>query len=480
MQFTWNKLAPQSIKSNISIETQYQLSCGVSSDINEHLPTLYKYALRCAHITECGVRNVVSSYAFANALKDRHTNKLIQVDTVKSKDVSNFMLLCNSEGITNVFYEQSDLECPIEDTELLFIDTWHVYGQLKRELARWHSAVSKYIILHDTTVDEFVGETIRMKYNGHKQSEETGIPIDEIHKGLWPAIEEFLEAHPEWTIKERFTNNNGLTILERKPKIAFITAIYGGYETSCKLFLPQTIPTDFICFTDNPNLKSNGWDIDTHPYHITHKSHLDNGTCLNSYENTKHTFILAKYYKQGFQNIPKLKDYDVVVWVDGSIRIQNERTSKYVFDNIIEHKVMLFEHSWRDGSLYSESKAGDFPRYTSTFWNNQSQPFQDVFKQYQLYINDGYDETYFKSRVPNRPHIGIWVTCFIGWNNKDRIVKKFLDKWYSETLNVCSHEQVSFSYVSQKLDIIPYTLPDSNIRGTFESNDFYSKLAHGE
>jgi len=34
-------------------------------------------------------------------------------------------------------------------------------------------------------------------------------------KGLWPAVEEFINEHPEWKIKERFTNNNGLTILER-------------------------------------------------------------------------------------------------------------------------------------------------------------------------------------------------------------------------------------------------------------------------
>ena len=35
-------------------------------------------------------------------------------------------------------------------------------------------------------------------------------------KGLWPAIEEFLTDNHEWYLKERFENNNGLTILERK------------------------------------------------------------------------------------------------------------------------------------------------------------------------------------------------------------------------------------------------------------------------
>ena len=46
-------------------------------------------------------------------------------------------------------------------------------------------------------------------------------------------------------------------------KICFITAIYGKYEKSCKPFVKQTIDTDFICFTDDENIISNGWTIDT-------------------------------------------------------------------------------------------------------------------------------------------------------------------------------------------------------------------------
>jgi hypothetical protein len=35
------------------------------------------------------------------------------------------------------------------------------------------------------------------------------------HVGLWPAVEEFIARNKNWTIKERYTNNNGLTVLER-------------------------------------------------------------------------------------------------------------------------------------------------------------------------------------------------------------------------------------------------------------------------
>jgi hypothetical protein len=34
-------------------------------------------------------------------------------------------------------------------------------------------------------------------------------------KGIWPAIQEFMDIHPEWEMGCRLTNNNGLTVLKR-------------------------------------------------------------------------------------------------------------------------------------------------------------------------------------------------------------------------------------------------------------------------
>lgn len=201
------------------ITAKYSELCNTPSDINEHLPTLMRYASECTTITECGVRAGVSSYAFAEGLRGRTDAKITQVDLNWHPNIATFQKACANEGIRVNFYGMSDLECPLEQTDLLFLDTWHVYGHLKRELARWHSYVNKYIIMHDTTVDGIHGETIRNGWNAVKQSMETGIPIDEIRKGLLPAIEEFLVEHPEWVLRERFVNNNGLTILEKKRQV---------------------------------------------------------------------------------------------------------------------------------------------------------------------------------------------------------------------------------------------------------------------
>jgi cephalosporin hydroxylase len=198
------------------LHSKYTALCNTSSDINEHLPTLFKYASECNHVTECGVRTAVSSYAFGSALVGRENTYLIQVDPQTHPNIQAFQSQCVAEGLKSKFYQMSDLDCPLEETDLLFIDTWHIYGHLKRELARWHPYVRKYIIMHDTIVDGVVGETIRCGWDAVQQSKESGIPVDEIRKGLKPAIYEFLAEHPEWIVDSEYINNNGLTILRRR------------------------------------------------------------------------------------------------------------------------------------------------------------------------------------------------------------------------------------------------------------------------
>jgi len=201
------------------MEDYYRQKCNTVSDINEHLPTLRRYAEDCTSVVECGVRDVVCSFAFACGLKNKPDNSYVLIDPYKSKYINPFLDLCKKENVNASFIEKSDLHCELFKTDLLFIDTWHVYGQLKRELARWNGYVNKYIIMHDTTVDEIYGETIRVGWNATEQSKASGIPIDEINKGLWPAIVEFLQNNNEWQLKERFTNNNGLTILVKNKNI---------------------------------------------------------------------------------------------------------------------------------------------------------------------------------------------------------------------------------------------------------------------
>jgi len=183
----------------MTLEQKYNQLCNTASDINEHLPVLKQYTTGLKHITEMGVRNVCSTFAF---LMSKPTN-LVSIDFQHPNKFPNGQAnldlakqCADDNGIDFMFWQADTRQITIEPTEFLFIDTWHVYEQVKEELRLHADKVSKYIGFHDTTTFAVNGET-----NGHE--------------GLWRAIEEFLAEHPEWKLELRKTNNNGLTILKR-------------------------------------------------------------------------------------------------------------------------------------------------------------------------------------------------------------------------------------------------------------------------
>jgi len=200
------------------IENKFINLSNTPSDINEHLQTLAIYASECESVFETGVRGCISSWAFTHGLLNngKYNKKLFinDIDVCNINELLNYSkdlpIEMKYEWKNNLFLDFND-----EKYDLTFIDTWHVYGQLKRELEKFSKITNKYIILHDTTVDEIYGETIRMRMNALQQSIDSGFPIEEINKGLWPAVQEFLESTNDWILHERYTNNNGLTILRR-------------------------------------------------------------------------------------------------------------------------------------------------------------------------------------------------------------------------------------------------------------------------
>ena len=103
--------------------------------------------------------------------------------------------------------------------------------------------------------------------------------------------------------------------------------------------------------------------------------------------------------KQNFYNIPRLSQYDIVIWLDGTIQITNKDTALYIlklFERKKNIKLATWEHEFRFGKLSNEVKDSHSDRYTSTFWSNQKQPYQDIDKQYEKYLKDGYTDDYWK------------------------------------------------------------------------------------
>jgi len=164
-----------------------------TSDINEHLPMLYFLAQQCDHVTEFGVRTGASTLAFLHGLQGRPA-------TLRSYDINDQFgvqeLLTRWTRVEWTFSICSTLSISrIEPTDLIFVDTLHNYDQVSQELALHGEAARRWIVFHDT--------------------ETFGLTGDDGGRGINQAIDEWLEAKPEWRIVYRTHRNNGLTVIER-------------------------------------------------------------------------------------------------------------------------------------------------------------------------------------------------------------------------------------------------------------------------
>jgi hypothetical protein len=177
------------------------------SDINEHIPTFIEYGSECETITEMGVRAISSTWAWLGSAPKKLTSYDMENPSHYGADINIVYEIAKQYNLDFEFIKADVLTIEIEPTDLLFLDTWHAYDQLKAELELHSPKVSKYIIMHDTTSYEFRDEPLTSEntFQGNKSA----------GKGLWPAITEFLQDHPEWVLHKRYTNNNGITIIKR-------------------------------------------------------------------------------------------------------------------------------------------------------------------------------------------------------------------------------------------------------------------------
>ena len=193
----------------IDLENQVNILYNTPSDINEHFPAIIKYGQQCDHITEMGVRGIISTWGWLATNPKKLVAYDIQDPSTWGSSLQDVKDTAQSIGTKFEFYLANVLEVEIEKTDLLFLDTWHSYKQLKAELTLHASKFQKYICFHDTTSYADHDETSYEIWGEDWKAE--GI-------GIWKAIEEFLKSNPEWKLEKRFTNNNGFTIIKKIKK----------------------------------------------------------------------------------------------------------------------------------------------------------------------------------------------------------------------------------------------------------------------
>lgn len=188
-----NELSPDQQR-----EREYRRVCEARSDINEHLPLIRKLAADCSHVTEFGTGPGHTLRALLHA----QPAELHTYDTKTSCSCGHLNAMA---GETQLEYhhgpEFDSAAMPtIAETDLLIVDTTHTREHVAAELQTHGNQSRRWIVLHDTTT-----------YGTHGEGHSAENPV----AGIRPAIADFLENNPHWSIVTDLANNNGLTVLAR-------------------------------------------------------------------------------------------------------------------------------------------------------------------------------------------------------------------------------------------------------------------------
>ena len=172
----------------------YERECKTPSDINEHLPTLVALVtgLDAPVVIEMGTRYAQSTTALLHA----HPKVLYTYDLKPSAQAEELKRFAGNTDY-QVFQGNSET-VEIGACDVLFLDTDpHTADRVYKELTQHAEKVRAYIVFHDT---EIFGEW----YGGEL--------------GVLPAVRRFLKENPEWVVKAHYRNNNGLTVISKRPE----------------------------------------------------------------------------------------------------------------------------------------------------------------------------------------------------------------------------------------------------------------------
>ncbi len=219
-------------------------------------------------------------------------------------------------------------------------------------------------------------------------------------------------------------------LFSRKKRIVIYTAITGNYDA---LITPEHINEDYdyICFTDNPALESNFWQI-----REMEASDLDDVRKARRYKVLPHVY---------------LPEYDFSVWVDGNFEIVGD-VEEYIKEYSKQSPMLCIVHPDRD-CAYEEAQA----------CIDQGKDADEII-QSQM-------ERYTARNYPR--HSGMIASGILFRKHGEPDVIKVMNDWWAEIESFSRRDQLSFNYVCWKNNFC-YDESDLSCWG----NQYFRRVPH--
>lgn len=214
------------------------------------------------------------------------------------------------------------------------------------------------------------------------------------------------------------------------PTKVVYTAVFGNYD-----YVPEVNPEwdcDFVCFTDNPDLVSSGWQVVIVPLNDE----------LPAQANRRYKMLPHKY----------LSRYEQSLYVDGNIRIVTDPSPlfhKYLHNNVIA----IPKHQERN-CAYAEARLCIEGGLVNKEITEQ---------QMAKYVADGFPEEF-----------GMTENGIIFRRHYDEAVMAMMASWWQEYCNGGRRDQISLPYLMWKKNI-DFVLMEESARN---SNKFFRITLH--
>lgn len=216
-----------------------------------------------------------------------------------------------------------------------------------------------------------------------------------------------------------------------KNKVAIYTAIFGDKD-DIKEPLEKIEGCDFICFTDNPNLKSKTFDV-----------RIVRSTFKDPTRNARMYKILPHRY---------LSDYEYTIWIDGSVIVKKNKIIEIIASYLKEHDIATFMHPDRK-CIYEEAEACIALKKDSS----------DIIKiQIENYKRTGYPEKN-----------GLISSGIILRRNSSPEIVAINEQWWEQINKFSKRDQLSFNYVAWKNNLKYKVIP-----GNIYENYYFRIIKH--
>lgn len=200
----------------------------------------------------------------------------------------------------------------------------------------------------------------------------------------------------------------------KNPRVVVYTCITGGYDNLIKPTV-VTPGVDYVCFTDNKNLKSNIWQIRPIP------EELLNYSCVKQQRGVK---ILPHRY---------LPEYDISIWVDANVDTKGNLNDYLKTLDFVQYSVFIPEHPARK-CIYKEKEECVKIRKI------KGADVALAEKQMKRYKDAGYPQNngLVQSNIVIRMH-------------NTEYSKKIMELWWNELKDYSHRDQLSFNYALWKV-----------------------------